>query len=139
MTLSGISIVVCAVGAVVVAANLLGVMPHIATTHPIQPLAALGIFDYPDKLGWMDDEVLSAADTRRVAQLSGAGYGSDEGVITAMQSGARGEVDRRDFELLRQDRRRAQAAYPDVSPDDLYAGAWVSVGLSAKVPDTFCT
>lgn len=93
----------------------------------------------PDKLGWLDDAELSDGDRARIASLSGGGYGDNLGVIRSIQAGSRGAVTPRDFELLRQDRRRAQAAYPDVALDDLYTGAWLSVDLSAKIPDKFCT
>lgn len=86
----------------------------------------------PDKLGWLDDATLSDADTKRIAAISGSG------VIQGIQAGARGNVTRRDFELLRQDRRRARAAYPDVAEDDLYSGTWLNVDLSARVPSDFC-
>lgn len=92
----------------------------------------------PDELGWMDDAPLSDADTQRIATLSGLGYSDNVGVIRGIQAGARSSVSRRDFELLRQDRRRARAAYPDASEDDLYRGTWLSVDISARVPDSFC-
>jgi len=98
-----------------------------------------GITFTTDKLGWMDDELLAESDRRRIAAITGTSYGDDLGVIRAVQSGSRGNLTRRDFELLRQDRRRAQAAYPDVKPDDLYANGWFNVDLSARVPDKFCT
>lgn len=98
-----------------------------------------GILLPEDKLGWMDDQPLSEADHARIAVLSGHGHDSDLSVIHSIQSGSRSNVSRRDFELLRQDRRRAQAAYPDISADDLFTGTWLQVDLSARIPDSFCT
>ncbi|MGI4815544.1 MAG: hypothetical protein ACRYGG_19710 [Janthinobacterium lividum] len=99
---------------------------------------AVGVANH-DKLGWLDDAPLTEGDRRRIAELSGTGFTDNLGVIRSIQSGSRGSVLRRDFELLRQDRRRARAAYPDVSEDDLYDGTWLSVDVSDRVPDSFCT
>lgn len=92
-----------------------------------------------DKLGWMDEAELKDSDRHRIAKISGRGVSSNLDSIRLMQSGYSGGVTRRDFELLRQDRRRAQAAYPDVSGDKLYIGTWLTVSLSDKVPMEFCT
>ena len=47
---------------------------------------------------------------------------------------------RRDFELMRQDRRRAKAAYPDIKPDDLFMNGWLNIDFSAiNSPDSYCT
>lgn len=83
--------------------------------------------------GWLDDAPLKTSDTARLAQLRGMGSQADGMHLL------RGGVSRRDFELLRQDRRRAQAAYPDVDPDKLFDGRWMPVNLSAKVPSDWCT
>lgn len=91
-----------------------------------------------EKLGWMDDAELTASDRARIARISGSGASYDTGVIAAIQSGVRGTVTRRDFELLRQDRRRAQAAYPEVKSADLYTGTWLNVDFSDRIPDSFC-
>lgn len=91
-----------------------------------------------DKLGWMDDAELTPSDRARIAYIVGRGDSSDVGVIASIQSGMRGTATRRDLELLRQDRRRAQAAYPEVKSDDLYTGTWLSVEFSSRVPDNFC-
>lgn len=93
----------------------------------------------PDKLGWLDNATLTDADRTRLAFLSGANAGSNLDIIRNIQSGGRGNVTRRDFELLRQDRRRAKAAYPNVSDDDLYDGGWLQVDLHARIPMEFCT
>ncbi|MBV9863312.1 MAG: hypothetical protein JO267_14325 [Alphaproteobacteria bacterium] len=98
----------------------------------------------PDKLGWMDDQPYTEADRQRVAQITGVSYpegtmgqeGSDGHlrVIREIQAGVQSDLTRRDFELLRQDRRRAMAAYPDVSTDDLVIGRWFQVDPSARIP-----
>lgn len=90
------------------------------------------------KLGWLDDAKLAPADIRRIASIKGEAHDSDLSIIQSIQSGFRGGVTRRDFELLRQDRRRAQSAYPEVKSDDLYAGIWINVDFSSRVPDSFC-
>ena len=92
-----------------------------------------------DNLGWMDDAELSASDRQRIAAITGTGQDSNLSVIRSMQSGSRGAITRNDFELLRQDRRRAKAAYPDVSDDDLMQGNWFNVGMSDRVPMDFCS
>ncbi len=111
------------------------------SSPPIGPIGAVAnlLKGDPDKLGWLDDAVLSEGDYARAAALSGSGYGDNLGVIRSIQAGSRGNVTRRDFELLRQDRRRASAAYPDVNSDELFSGTWLNVSLSARVPDSFCT
>jgi hypothetical protein len=101
--------------------------------------SALGVGVVPDKLGWMDDTELSESDRRRVAEISGRGFGDNLSVIRSMQSLSRSNVTAEDFELLRQDRRRARAAYPDVSDDDLLVGTWLQVDFPARVPVSFCT
>jgi hypothetical protein len=104
-------------------------------------LSACGVssYAYPDKLGWLDDSDFTASDRQRVAEIAGTGVDSNEGVIRGIQAGFRGSVTRRDFELLRQDRRRARAAYPDVSCDDLTQGVWLSVDMDARIPDSWCS
>lgn len=99
----------------------------------------LGVTLPREKLGWMDDAELTSSDRARIALISGSGSPSDAGVIASIQSGMRGSITRGDFELLRQDRRRAQAAYPDVRADDLYTGTWINVDSTARVPDNFCS
>ena len=91
------------------------------------------------KLGWMDNALYTERDRQRVIYVSDQMDDSNLSVIRSIQSGIRGSVTRRDFELMRQDRRRAQAAYPDVSRDDLFTGGWVNVDLSARIPRDFCT
>jgi hypothetical protein len=88
----------------------------------------------PDKLGWMDDVEFTEADRQRVAQIGGRGFADNLGVIRNMQSLGRSTVTRRDYELMRQDRRRAQAAYPDVPSDNLTYGSWIQVDMPAHVP-----
>lgn len=93
----------------------------------------------PDKLGWMDDLPLTDRDRKRIAIVSRSGRPNNIDVIRRIQSGERGSITRRDFELIRQDRRRARAAYPEVSEDDLYIDTWLSIDASAKIPASFCT
>lgn len=106
---------------------------------PVKAATILAISGEADKLGWLDDAPLTDAHKRRIAEISGSGRGNNLEVIRSHQSGARGNITRLDFELLRQDRRRARAAYPEVSEDDLYRGTWLSVDVSARVPSDFCT
>lgn len=101
-----------------------------AVSAPSKVLAAIGLANYPDKLGWMDDEErLSASDIARLVKIRSMGSGGDGMHLL------RGGLDRRDFELMRQDMRRARAAYPDIDGEKLTYGAWMPVALSAKVPD----
>jgi hypothetical protein len=92
----------------------------------------------PSKRGSMDDVEFTKDDQRRVAEIAGRGFASDSGgnlsVISNMQAGLRSSITRRDFELMRQDIRRARAAYPDVALDDMTEGSWIHVDLSAHVP-----
>lgn len=99
----------------------------------------VGVAERHDHLGWLDNAELTQADFDRARAVSGFGQGDNLSVIRSIQAGVRGSVTAHDFELLRQDRRRAQAAYPDVKPDDLFVGTWLSVDVSARVPDKFCT
>ena len=102
-------------------------------------IQTVGLASDPDKLGWLDDAALTPADQARIAAIAGTGKSDNLQVIRSMQSGSRGAITRRDFELLRQDRRRAKAAYPNVSEDDLYTGIWLQVDVGARIPDKFCT
>ena len=118
--------------------------PFLAADSPIaaitQNVAAFaGVAVYPDRLGWMDDEPLTASDRARIATITGSGASDNLQVIRGIQVGASSSITRRDFELLRQDRRRAKAAYPTVSDDDLYGGTWLQTDLSARIPDKFCS
>lgn len=110
--------------------------PSLTKAAP-QIAAAVGL--PPDKMGWMDDAEFTAADRQRVAAITGRSEDSNLSVIRSIQAGARGSVSRRDFELLRQDRRRARAAYPDVKPNDLTDGGWLTVKMSARIPSSWCT
>ena len=100
--------------------------------------AKAGISMPHEKLGWLDDAELSDSDRTRIAEITGAGHESDQAAWSAVR-GSHASVSRDDFELLRQDRRRARAAYPDVGDDDLYTGSWFSVDLKDRVPEDFCT
>lgn len=110
-----------------------GIQQTSTGSSPAAKLAAF-IAAEPDKLGWMDDGPFTDADRQRVAEISGRGRPDSVSVIRSMQGGARSQIIRRDFELMRQDWRRARAAYPDVSEDDLGYGAWIQVDYSAKIP-----
>jgi hypothetical protein len=97
------------------------------------------ISTYESAPGWMDDEPLTDQDRARIAKVTGQSFEGNLGVIRSIQSGAHSGLSRRDFELLRQDRRRAQAAYPEVRRDDLLANGWFQVDLSARVPHGWCS
>ena len=92
-----------------------------------------------EKLGWMDDAEITVADRRRIAAVTGISYDSNLAVIRSIQGGTRGNLTRNDFELLRQDRRRAKAAYPDVDPEKLFTSGWFNVDMNARIPMDFCT
>jgi hypothetical protein len=103
----------------------------------------------PDKLGWLDDKPLTDADRVRIAEIAGnsfndGGYriGPPPGhmaVIQNIMAGHASDISRRDIELLRQDRRRAEAAYPDVDRDKLLRGVWLQISLDARIPDDWNT
>lgn len=99
----------------------------------------LGLAPLPDHLGWLDSAELTDAQRARIAAITGSGQASNLSVIRSIPGGSRGSLTRLDFELLRQDRRRAQAAYPDVASGDLLSAGWFSVDMAARVPDSFCT
>jgi hypothetical protein len=99
----------------------------------------MGITMQHEKLGWMDDAELTASDRQRIAAITGTSQDSNLSVIRSIQSGSRGHITRNDFELLRQDRRRARASYPDVRDDDLMQSGWFNVGMSDRVPMDFCS
>lgn len=101
--------------------------------------AQTGIALPHEKLGWLDDAELSAADRRRIAEITGVSQDSNLSVIRSIQGGSRGNITRTDFELLRQDRRRAKAAYPEVKDGDLLQSGWFNIDMSARIPDNFCT
>lgn len=91
-----------------------------------------------DKLGWLDAAEFTDEMRARIARVTGAAYTSNEAVVRPY---LRRDtiITARDFELLRQDRRRARAAYPDVLADDLFVDGWLSVRLDERVPQDFCT
>lgn len=88
--------------------------------------------------GWLDSEPFTTADRVRVAEITGSGIADRQnghlGVIRRIQAGNRSIIQRRDIELLRQDRRRAMAAYPDVAQDVLFQSIWLQIDINAKVP-----
>jgi hypothetical protein len=133
-----ISIIVAAIIVGCGIAYWFGLMPGPVDRVVGKSLEAAGMVA-PDELGWMDDAPLTDADRQRIAEITGRGSDSNISVIRQIQGGARGIVTRRDFELLRQDRRRARAAYPDVAEDDLFGGTWLNVDVGARVPSSFCT
>lgn len=133
--MNGLILSAVAIGAIVAVLFVTG-MAHDATSVVAN---AVGVTFSRDKLGWMDDYDLTASDRIRIGVITGVSYDSNLSVIRSIQGGSRGNVTRTDFELLRQDRRRAQAAYPDVDPDKLFTSGWFNVDFSARVPDSFCT
>jgi hypothetical protein len=86
----------------------------------------------------MDNQELSQSDFARIGEIKPQGFESNLAVIRATQGGFRSELTRKDFELLRQDRRRAQAAYPNVSADKIVLGTWFSVSVDSEIADSFC-
>lgn len=128
-----VSMIVFVSVSVVVALGALCINGNIKMPTPASIAIAAGIAT-PDKLGWLDDAEFTEADRQRVAEIGGRGFADNLGVIRNIQSSGRSSVTRRDYELMRQDRRRATAAYPDVARDDLTFGSWVQVDLSAHVP-----
>lgn len=141
MELKTLIIAILAAAAVAVAAVVFSLLTGVGRALP--PINAVVNINeraagQPDKLGSMDGAEFTKADQRRVAEIAGRGFAEDSGgnliVIRSMQAGARSSITRRDFELMRQDIRRARAAYPDVAMDDLTYNSWIQVNLSAHVP-----
>lgn len=99
-----------------------------------------GLDLYPAKLGWMDEiKAFTEADKKRVVEIARQAHSDNVDAIRAIQAGERARLTRRDFELLRQDRRRAIAAYPDLSPEDLLEPGWFNVSYRERVPAAFCS
>lgn len=126
----GIALIVSAV--ILVA---FGVDPREVESQVVRNVGLPSLATDSDKLGWMDDAEFTEADRQRVAEIGGGGFADQLGVIHNMQSGGRSSVTRKDYELMRQDIRRAQGAYPEVSRGDLTYGTSIQVDLSAHVPD----
>lgn len=96
---------------------------------------------YSAKPGWMDGgSAFTEKDRHRLAEIGSFFHGSNTEAIESLVSGReRPSLSPRDFELLRQDRRRAMAAYPDKKADDLLNYGWVNVSLRDKVPIAYCS
>lgn len=133
--MSGIMLFV--VGAVLL---LFGVFLMIPENKPslLQKAAAVVLSRDHDELGWLDDQEFTAADRARVSEITGSGIADGQNghlvTIRRIQAGNRSNIQRRDIELLRQDRRRATAAYPDISQDTLFQSVWLQIDLDAKIP-----
>jgi hypothetical protein len=99
-----------------------------------------GVGPYPDSPGWMDcDGPLSDDDRARIADIVARARPNSVDVIADIQAGVGSDLSRRDFELLRQDRRRAAAAYPDVAVGELVDYGWFEVDYRQKVPESYCS
>jgi hypothetical protein len=123
------------------------IWPAIAV--PLGLAGGIGLMTYaqstqqcPLKLGWMDDTQLTDDDIWRITIITGAGRADANntgalGVIRSMQAGTRSGITCRDIELLRQDRRRAIAAYPDVPRGELLEGVWLQIDLENRIPESY--
>ena len=122
---------------VVVAAALATFSPRSGLSGSITDLVGA----YPAKPGWMDDgNAFTGEDRHRLAEIGSYFHGSNTEAIDALVSGReRPSLSRRDFELLRQDRRRAMVAYPGEKVDDLLNYGWVNVSFRDKVPIAYCS
>jgi hypothetical protein len=99
----------------------------------------IGLDLHPTRLGWMDTALsLSDADKQRLDEIAGQAHRDNVEAIRAIQGGERARLTRRDFELLRQDRRRAKAAYADVPSEKLLDDGWFNVSYRDRVPVSFC-
>jgi hypothetical protein len=100
----------------------------------------IGLDLYPAELGWMDGVVaLSDDDRKRLQEISAQSHVDNIDAIRAIQGGERARLTRRDFELLRQDGRRAIVAYPDLPSESLFEPGWFNVSYRDRVPASFCT
>jgi len=70
------------------------------------------------------------SDETRLAQIEGSGTASD-GLHTLYQTV---KLNKKDVAMIRRDVRRAIAAYPDKTKDDLLASRWFAFDEAARVP-----
>ena len=98
-----------------------------------EPLSVrLGI-EAPTRRGFLDDAVLSPAQVARIARVRVSGAVDEVGAVLG-----RGlALDRTDAELLRQDLRRAQAAYLDATLELLADERWMRFDPSKRVPTSW--
>lgn len=126
------------IGAVTLALGFGAVPIPLAVADTAQRVMGLDL--HPKTLGWMDEtKAFSDADRKRLAEIAGQVHVDSVDSIRAIQSGERARLTRRDFELLRQDRRRAIAAYPDLPLADLLEPGWLNVSYRDHVPVAFCS
>jgi len=88
--------------------------------------------------GYLDETELTAADWKRLEEIGNGGTSSNQGIITSLMGGEHLTIMQRDFELLRQNVRRARAAYPDVTEEDLSEGRWIGIDVDAGIPVKLC-
>lgn len=70
------------------------------------------------------------SDDARLRQISGSGM-ADDSLATIFQAV---KLNRHDVKILRRDRRRARAAYPDLTPDQLLESRWFAFDEADRVP-----
>jgi hypothetical protein len=97
---------------------------------PKPPVAATAT----ETLGSMEDAEWTQDDALRLAALRDEADASNYAVIQRMIAHPVSDVGRHDFELMRQDRRRALAANPEVNPKALLTALMIQVDASANVP-----
>ena len=83
--------------------------------------------------GFLDREALTPAQVARTAEIRTWGRADAEAAFRSRAERS-GHPDRLDFELLRQDRRRAEAAYPGVASQTLLEDRWMWVDPEDHVP-----
>jgi hypothetical protein len=83
--------------------------------------------------GFLDHRRLGDADQARLRTLAQAARDGDLEIVRARLTAPASGIGRRDFELLRQDVRRAAAAYPRVPLSTLTYRAWLQVDKDAHV------
>lgn len=112
------------------------VVAIVASATAVIILAILELRPVDSNPGWMDDQPFTQEDQRRVAQIGSEGV-PDESFNKNAFKPDQIEVTKRDLELIRQNYRRARAAYPNVPFSDLTYGVWIKIDLSERIPLRF--
>jgi hypothetical protein len=95
-------------------------------------LATLELRSANSRPGWMDDQPFTQEDQQRVAQIGSEGI-PDEIFSKATLKDPKIKITKRDLELIRQNYRRARAAYPHIPFSDFVYGVWIKIDLSERI------
>lgn len=119
-------------------ALILAVSASMSGRSKTEPAANITIQTTPqppqDILGAMENVELTAADKTRLTALRQQASTNDYEAIQQMLKDEASTVTRHDFELLRQDRRRAIAGNPGVETKNLLKSMKLNVSSAARIP-----